>query len=82
MREVALKTHRAIGCFDISRTDIRLSADNTPYVLEINPLPGLNPLESNFPIMAYAAGMKYDDIIELVLMSAYTRRKGQNWQTQ
>ena len=82
VREVALKTHRAIGCFDISRTDIRLSADNTPYVLEINPLPGLNPLESNFPIMAYAAGMKYDDIIELVLMSAYTRRKGQNWQTQ
>jgi len=40
-------------------------------------LPGLNPQESNFPIMAYAAGMKYDDIIEEILMSAYKRRKGQ-----
>jgi D-alanine-D-alanine ligase len=75
VKEVALRTHHAVGCFDISRTDIRLSRDNVPYVLEINPLPGLNPKESNFPIMAYAAGMKYDDLIEAILMSAFQRRK-------
>jgi len=75
VKEVALKTHKAIGCFDISRTDIRLSEDNIPYVLEINPLPGLNPSESNFPIMAYAAGMKYEDLIEAILMSALERSK-------
>jgi D-alanine-D-alanine ligase len=74
VKDVALKTHQAVGCYDISRTDIRLSADGTPYVLEINPLPGLNPTESNFPIMAYAAGMKYEDIIEAILMSASERR--------
>jgi len=74
VKEAALKTHQAVGCFDISRTDIRLSKDNVPYVLEINPLPGLNPTESNFPIMAYAAGMKYEDIIESILMSASGRR--------
>ena len=73
VKETAIKTHRALGCFDISRTDIRLSSDNIPYVLEINPLPGLNPLESNFPIMAYAAGMKYEDLIEAILMSALER---------
>ena len=78
VKEVALKTHRAVGCFDISRTDIRLSKDNVPYVLEINPLPGLNPKESNFPIMAYAAGMKYDDLIETILMSAYQRRSNED----
>lgn len=74
IKDVALRTHRAVGCFDISRTDIRLNQDNVPYVLEINPLPGLNPYESNFPIMAYAAGMKYDDLIEAILMSASERR--------
>jgi len=74
VKEAALKTHQAVGCFDISRTDIRLSKDNVPYVLEINPLPGLNPTESNFPIMAYAAGMKYEDIIEAILMSASGRK--------
>jgi len=73
VKEVALRTHKAVGCFDISRTDIRLSSDNIPYVLEINPLPGLNPSESNFPIMAYAAGMKYEDLIEAILISALER---------
>jgi D-alanine-D-alanine ligase len=64
-----------VGCSDISRTDIRLGRDNIPYVLEINPLPGLDPKESNFPIMAYAAGLTYEDIIESILMSAIKRRK-------
>jgi len=75
--EVALKTHRAVGCLDISRTDIRLDKSNVPYVLEINPLPGLDPKESNFPIMAYAAGMQYEDLIEAIILSA-SERKGLN----
>ncbi len=74
VKEIAMKTHQAVGCCGISRTDIRLSKDSVPYVLEINPLPGLNPTESNFPIMAYAAGMKYEDIIEAILISASERR--------
>jgi D-alanine-D-alanine ligase len=78
VKESALRTHHAVGCLGLSRTDIRLSADNTPYVLEINPLPGLNPRESNFPAMAYAAGLKYEDLIDTILMSACARRKGLN----
>ncbi|MCX5707265.1 MAG: ATP-grasp domain-containing protein [Candidatus Omnitrophica bacterium] len=77
VKEVVLKTHRAVGCLDISRTDIRLDKDNVPYVLEINPLPGLDPRESNLPIMAYAAGMKYEDLIEAIVLSA-SERKGLN----
>jgi len=75
VKEAALKTHRAVGCLDISRTDIRLSKDNIPYVLEINPLPGLDPKESNLPIMAYAAGMKYEDLIEAILINASERKR-------
>jgi len=73
VKRVALRTHQLVGCWDLSRTDIRLSKDNIPYVLEINPLPGLNPKESNFPLMAYAAGMKYDDLIGAILTSASER---------
>ncbi|MCM8796906.1 MAG: ATP-grasp domain-containing protein [Candidatus Omnitrophica bacterium] len=75
VKEAALKTHRAVGCFDISRTDIRLDKKGIPYVLEINPLPGLNPKESNFPLMAYAAGMQYEELIEAILMSASERNR-------
>ena len=74
VKDTALATHRALDCCDMSRTDIRLSKDNIPYVLEINPLPGLNPKESNFPIMVYAAGLKYDEMINAVLKSACQRR--------
>ncbi|MDD5594911.1 MAG: ATP-grasp domain-containing protein [Candidatus Omnitrophica bacterium] len=75
VKEAALRTHRAVGCLDISRTDIRLDSNNIPYVLEINPLPGLDPKESNFPIMAYAAGMQYEDLIEAILISASERTR-------
>ncbi|MCK9432035.1 MAG: ATP-grasp domain-containing protein [Candidatus Omnitrophica bacterium] len=75
VKDVALRTHRAVGCLDISRTDIRLNKFNVPYVLEINPLPGLDPKESNFPLMAYAAGMKYEDLIEAILLSASERKR-------
>jgi len=75
VKDVALRTHRAVGCLDISRTDIRLDKFNVPYVLEINPLPGLDPKESNFPIMAYAAGMGYDDLIEAILINASERKR-------
>lgn len=77
VKDVVLKTHRAVGCLDISRTDIRLDKFNVPYVLEINPLPGLDPKESNFPLMAYAAGMTYEDLIEAIILSA-SERKGLN----
>ena len=75
VKEAALATHRAIGCLDISRTDIRLDKFNTPYVLEINPLPGLDPKDSNFSAMAYAAGMEYEDLIEAILLSASERKR-------
>jgi len=73
VEETAKKTHRAIGCSDLSRVDIRLSKDNIPYVLEINPLPGLDPLESNFTIIAKSCGMDYIDLINSILNSALKR---------
>lgn len=73
VKETALKAHKALGCLDISRTDIRLSNDNIPYVLEVNPLPGLNPEESNFPMIAKAYKIEYRNLIKIILESALER---------
>lgn len=73
VKNTALNAHRALGCLDISRVDIRLSQDNIPYVLEVNPLPGLDPKESNFPMMSRAAGMGYCDLLKTILQSAMAR---------
>jgi len=75
IKEVALKCHHALGCLDMSRTDIRLSRDNVPYVLEVNPLPGLDPHDSNFPLMAKAAGISYPDVVNFIISSAIARYK-------
>ena len=73
VKETALKAHRALGCRDISRVDIRLSHDNIPYVLEVNPLPGLDPKESNFPKISRAQGIEYKDLVKSIIDSAARR---------
>ena len=74
VQEVALRAHRALGCVDFSRTDIRLRAgDGTPFVLEVNPLPGLSPLDSNFPIMTTVAGMSHEALIQRIVDLAMAR---------
>ena len=73
VQEVALRTHRALGCRDLSRTDIRLRADGTPFVLEVNPLPGLSPCDSNFPIMTTAAGISHEVLIQRIVELAMAR---------
>jgi len=73
VKEAALKAHQVLGCLDVSRVDIRLSSDSIPYVLEVNPLSGLDPEESNLTRMGEAAGMSYPDLINGILESALER---------
>lgn len=73
IKDTALRAHRALGCFDLSRIDIRLSKDNIPYVLEVNPLPGLDPDESNLTLMTSVAKIPYRDLINGILKSAQER---------
>jgi len=58
---------------DVSRVDIRLGADQKPYLLEINTLPGLNPDLSDLCIMAAAEGMNYRTLITEILYLAADR---------
>lgn len=73
VQRVAMRAHRALGCVDFSRTDVRLRADGTPFVLEVNPLPGLSPLDSNFPVMTSAAGLSHQALIQRIVELAMIR---------
>jgi D-alanine-D-alanine ligase len=76
VQAVALRAHRALGCLDVSRTDIRLRSDGTPCVLEVNPLPGLSPWDSNFPMMTRAAGISHAAMIQRIVELAMARYHG------
>jgi D-alanine-D-alanine ligase len=71
----AAATFRITGCFDVARVDFRLDANdhNKPYILEINPLPGLNPEYSDLCIEARADGWAYEELVNRILEEAIER---------
>jgi len=59
---------------DIARIDIRVdNKTNEVYVIEINPIPGLNPIDSELPILAYKNGYTYKDIIKTIIEETIKR---------
>jgi D-alanine-D-alanine ligase len=66
---------RVTGALDVSRVDFRLDAHNNwkPYILEINPLPGLSPGISDLVIEAEAVGVKHTELVNMILNTALKR---------
>jgi D-alanine-D-alanine ligase len=64
--EVSLKCYKIMGCRDYARVDFRLR-ERTPYVLEVNPNPCINPDNAGFVVSAQAAGFPYSKVIEKIL---------------
>jgi D-alanine-D-alanine ligase len=71
----ALKAFAALGCRDVSRVDFRIGQDGVPYFLEVNPLPGLNPVSGDLPIMSGKMGLSYNGLIEAIIKAAAARYK-------
>jgi D-alanine-D-alanine ligase len=73
IEEVALRSYRVLGCRDVSRVDIRVGEDHTPYFLEINPLPGLSPVYGDLVIMARGMGWDYAKLVKTIFHHALKR---------
>jgi D-alanine-D-alanine ligase len=76
VQEAAVTAHRALGCRGFSRVDAIVAEDGTPFVLEVNTIPGLTEL-SDLPAQAAAAGMSFDDLIFEILKTAYVENHPQ-----
>lgn len=72
IKQVALRAYQALWCRDLARIDIRLSAQGTPYVLEVNPNPDISPNSGTSRSVA-AAGMYYDEFICMLINFALQR---------
>ena len=68
---------RVTGAKDVSRIDFRLDQNDhwKPYILEINPLPGLSPGVSDLVIEAAAIGWSHTELVNKILNSALMRYK-------
>lgn len=69
VQTVGLMAHRALGCRHLSRTDVILSPEGVPVVLEVNTIPGFTPT-SLLPKAAAHAGMPYDELCEQLVVMA------------
>jgi D-alanine-D-alanine ligase len=72
-RELALETYELLGCHGVARVDLMLDADSGELsVLETNVGPGLTET-SLLPLAADAAGVGFDELVDRILTSAFTR---------
>lgn len=72
IEEAALRVFAAVGCRDVARIDFRVR-DGVPYFLEVNPLPGINPISSDLVILARLRGWDYERLIGAIFEAALAR---------
>lgn len=70
---VALDAWGVLGCRDGGRVDLRSDADGQPMFLEVNPLAGLHPVESDLVILARLAGRDHGWLLDRIMQSACAR---------
>jgi D-alanine-D-alanine ligase len=72
---LAAACFRILGTLDVARVDFRLDAHDNwkPYILEINPLPGLSPGISDIVMEAAADGIDHTELVNMILDTALER---------
>jgi D-alanine-D-alanine ligase len=72
--DTALAAFEAIELRDYARMDVRLHADGTPYIIDVNPNCDLSDLAGGFSKAARAGGLSYKDVILRIVSLALSRR--------
>lgn len=62
LQSMARAAHDALGLCDYSRSDFMVAADGTPYLLEVNTLPGMTAT-SLLPQEALAVGLPFEQLL-------------------
>lgn len=66
LQRLALAAFQALGAAGWGRVDIMCSQDGTPYVIELNTVPGMTD-HSLVPMAARAAGIEFDELVFRIL---------------
>lgn len=75
VRAAALQCYKALKCSVYARIDIILK-EETPYILEVNTLPGLTK-NSLLPRSAEAAGYSFSGLLDAIIETSLSERKSE-----
>ena len=70
IQQQALAAFRIIGCQGWGRLDVMLDAENRPWFLEVNTIPGMTD-HSLVPMAARQSGVPFDDLVLRILETAH-----------
>ena len=74
MRQIAIKTYKAIDCAGMARVDFLLDKDNGKYYLnEVNTIPGFTEI-SMYPKLWDASGLSYPQLLDRLIELAFERK--------
>ena len=73
IEEVSMKTYRMFECRDYARVDLRIDANEQPFVVDVNPNPDITH-EGGFAGACLAAGYSYGEAISNIVSMAVARR--------
>ncbi len=73
--ELALAVWRVLGGRDAGRVDVRFDDRGLANFIEVNPLPGLNYIHSDLPILCKMNGIGFTQLIGRIMESAALRVK-------
>jgi D-alanine-D-alanine ligase len=71
--EVALDVWRAFNLRDVARIDVRRDRDGVANFVEVNPLPGVHPINSDLVILGRLAGISHPELIARIIDAAIKR---------
>jgi D-alanine-D-alanine ligase len=74
--DAAERAFRLLGCEGMARVDLIVDRACTPWLLEVNTVPGLTEL-SLLPDAARAAGIAFDELCERLVRHGIERRRAQ-----
>ncbi|MBF0187233.1 MAG: D-alanine--D-alanine ligase [Magnetococcales bacterium] len=69
LRRVGVDAYHLLGCRGLARVDIIIDSKETPWVLEVNTIPGMTET-SLAPKAAAQHGLKFEDLVERILAGA------------
>lgn len=75
LQQLAKRAFRSLDLYDFARVDLRLDADNNPYILEINSMASLG-LTGTYVHAAQVAGYSYEAMVNRMLDVAAIRYFG------
>ncbi len=75
LKALGAAVFRVTDCKDVARVDFRLDENDhfKPYILEVNPLPGLSPGYSDLCLQALGMGWDHAQLVNAILDAAIVR---------